>query len=62
MQNSDIMTRNNSLYGSQTSPVVLSMQYNVINILGEVWTHRDFFSGPKVAVLHAKTTDEGWDP
>ena len=19
-------------------------------------------SGPKVAVLHAKTTDEGWDP
>ena len=20
------------------------------------------YSGPKVAVLHAKTTDEGWDP
>ena len=20
------------------------------------------FSGPKVAVLHAKNTDEGWDP
>ena len=24
--------------------------------------HRDLCSGPKVAVLHAKTTDEGWDP
>ena len=24
--------------------------------------HRDSYTGPKVAVLHAKTTDEGWDP
>ena len=24
-------------------------------------THRDLYAGPKVAVLHAKTTDEGWD-
>ena len=24
--------------------------------------HRDFYAGPKVAVLEAKTTDEGWDP
>ena len=25
-------------------------------------THRDLYSGPKGAVLHAKTTEEGWDP
>ena len=25
-------------------------------------THSDLYSGPKVAVIHAKTTDKGWDP
>ena len=24
-------------------------------------THRNFYAGPKGAVLHAKATDEGWD-
>ena len=24
-------------------------------------THRDLYAGPKVAVLRAITTDEGWD-
>ena len=32
IHNSDIKTRINSLYGSQTSPVVLRMQNNVVNI------------------------------
>ena len=41
------MTRINSLYGSQTSPVVLSMQNNVINIVS---------MGPSLHlwILHAK--------
>ena len=32
IRNSDIMTRIDSLYESQTSPVVLCMQNNVISI------------------------------
>ena len=34
------------------------MQKNI----GEVWHIETCNSGTKVAVLHAKTTDEGWDP
>ena len=103
MKNSNFWTRNTSLYGSQTSPVSLCMQYSVISTrmtglygfrpssavlyiqnsgfrtietnnadvnqailhaqhdrlcLGPIGTCS---SGPKVAVLHPKTTDEGWE-
>ena len=43
---------------SRSKHAVLHSQINR-RILGNIETCN---SGPKVAVLHAKTTDEGWDP
>ena len=73
------MTRINILYGSQTSPVVVCMQNNEIDIRetsiyganhADLHAQNDRWglgpkqicnSAPKVAVLHAKTTEKGWD-
>ena len=37
--------------------------FNAKKNIGEIWDIIETCnSGPKVAVLHAKATDEGWDP
>ena len=55
IHNSDIMTRINSLYGSQTSPVVLCMQNSVISTR----ITSLYGSQPSSAVFAFKTADLG---
>ena len=55
MQNSDFWTRKTNLYGSQTSPVVLCLQYSVISITITCL----YGSQPKSVVFACKTATFG---